>query len=74
MRAGLVHGARAGGAAGAAGVGGSQPPQLSQNHQHRVVTNINYNYYVNPINRYTFSVEGQEQLDIEEAIRRSLEE
>jgi hypothetical protein len=78
MRAGLVHGARAGGAAGgaagAAGVSGSQPPQLSQNHQHRVVTNINYNYYVNPINRYTFSVEGQEQLDIEEAIRRSLEE
>jgi hypothetical protein len=74
MRAGLVHGARAGGAAVAAGVGGSQPPQLSQNHQHHVVTNINYNYYVNPINRYMFSVEGQEQLDIEEAIRRSLEE
>ena len=75
MRGRLVNGARmAGGAAGGAGVGGSQPPQLSQNHQHRIVTNINYNYYVNPINQYTFSVEGQEQLDIEEAIRRSLEE
>jgi hypothetical protein len=84
MRAGLVHGARAGGAAGAAGgaagVGVSQPPQLSQNHLHPhphpqnpIVTSINY-YYVNPINRYMISVEGQEQLDIEEAIRRSLEE
>ena len=83
MRAGLVHGARmagGAGAAGAAGGGASQPPQLSQNHPHlhphprRVVTNINYNYYINPINRYQISVEGQEQLDMEEAIRRSLEE
>lgn len=80
VRAGLVHGARAAGAAGGAGArgGGSQPPQLSQNHPHphphRVVTNINYNYYINPINRYQISVEGQEQSDIEEAIRRSLEE
>ena len=75
MRAGLVHGARAaGGAAGGAGAGGSQPPQLSQNHPHRAVTNINYNYYINPINQYMISAEGQEQSDIEEAIRRSLEE
>ena len=74
MRGRLVNGARMAGGAGAADVDGSQPPQLSQNHQHRVVTNINYNYYINPINRYQISVEGQEQSDIEEAIRRSLEE
>ena len=86
MRARLVHGARAGGGAvgavgavgaGAASVGGYQPPQPSQNNPHHVVTNINnnysYNYYINPINRYQISVEEQEQSDIEEAIRRSLE-
>ena len=76
MRAGLVHRARAAGAAEGAGArgSGSQPPQLSQNHPHRAVTNINYNYYINPINQYMISAEAQEQSDIEEAIRRSLEE
>jgi hypothetical protein len=74
IRAGLVHRARGVGAVGGAGAGGSQPPQLSQNHPHRAVTNINYNYYINPINQYMISAEVQEQSDIEEAIRRSLGE
>ena len=65
MRSGLINGARAGLY--------SQPAQPSQPSQPSqlppIVTNIN-NYY---INQYHISAEEQEQADIEEAIRRSLQ-
>ena len=71
MRSGLINGARAGLY--------SQPAQSSQPMQPPhiiqpppVVTNINnYNNYY--INQYNISAEEQEQADIEEAIRRSLQ-
>jgi hypothetical protein len=74
MRAGLVHGARAGaGVAGAAAGPRLQPSQPSQHSQPsqppNIITNIN-NYY---INQYQISAEEQEEADVEEAIRRSLE-
>jgi hypothetical protein len=77
MRGRLVHGGRAAGAGGgggaAAAMPSSQPIQPSQPFQHPpIVTNIN-NYYINRINQYQISAEEQEQSDIEEAIRRSLE-
>ena len=76
MRGRLVHGGRAavagGGVAGAAAaMPSSQPPQSSQPSQ-PIITNIN-NYYINRINQYQISAEEQEEADIEEAIRRSLE-
>jgi hypothetical protein len=73
MRGRLVHGGRAGGggAAAAAAMPSSQPSQPSQPLQ-PIITNIN-NYYINRINQYQISAEEQEEADIEEAIRRSLE-
>ena len=76
MRGRLVHGGRAAGAGGggaAAAMPSSlpiqpQPPQPLQ----PIITNIN-NYYINRINQYQISAEEQEEADIEEAIRRSLE-
>jgi hypothetical protein len=79
MRGRLVHGGRAaraaaagssGGVAAAAAIPLSQPSQVSQ--PQPSVTNIN-NYYINRINQYHISAEEQEEADIEEAIRRSLE-
>jgi hypothetical protein len=68
MRTGLVHGAIAG--AGVAAGPRLQPSQPSQPSQtHNIITNIN-NYY---INQYQISAEEQEEADVEEAIRRSLE-
>jgi hypothetical protein len=62
MRSGLINGARAGLY--------FQRPQPSQPSQPPpIVTNIN-NYY---INQYHISAEEQEQADIDEAIRRSLQ-
>jgi hypothetical protein len=80
MRGRLVHGGRAlgtgaGAGAGAGGGAAAAMPssQPSQPFQHSpIVTNIN-NYYINQINQYQISAEEQEQSDIEEAIRRSLE-
>jgi hypothetical protein len=77
MRGRLVHGGRAaaagssGGVAAAAAIPLSQPSQVSQPPQPSV-TNIN-NYYINRIMNYQISAEEQEEADIEEAIRRSLE-
>jgi hypothetical protein len=79
MRGRLVHGGRAavagGGVAGAAAaMPSSQSPQSPQPSQplQPIITNIN-NYYINRINQYQISAEEQEEADIEEAIRRSLE-
>ena len=75
MRGRLVHGGRAAGAGGGGGGGAamprSQPLQPSHPLQpsQPIITNIN-NYY---INQYQVSAEEQEEADIEEAIRRSLE-
>jgi hypothetical protein len=66
MRSGLIHGARVGGGGAAAASPRSQP---SQSQHPPIVTNIN-NFY---INQYHISAEEQEQADIEEAIRRSLQ-
>ena len=76
MRSGLVNGssasARYGGGARASLHPLSSQPQPSQASQPPpVVTNIN-NYYINRINHYHSSAEEQEEADIEEAIRRSL--
>ena len=76
MRGRLVNGGRAAGgsnvaAAAAAAIPLSQPPQVSQ--PQPSVTHINNNYYINRINQYHISAEEQEEADIEEAIRRSLE-
>lgn len=77
MRSGLVNGssasARYGGGARASLYPLSSQPQPSQaSHPPPVATNIN-NYYINQINYYHHSsVEEQEEADIEEAIRRSL--
>lgn len=74
MRGRLVHGGRVGGggAAAAAASLSSQPSQVSQPPPPLVVTNIN-NYYINRISQYHVSAEEQEEADIEEAIRRSLQ-
>jgi hypothetical protein len=70
MRGRLVHGGRALGAESGGGVVASIPPsQPSQ--LPNIITNINY--YINQINQYQISAEEQEEADIEEAIRRSLE-
>jgi hypothetical protein len=67
MRGRLVHGGRVGGAAAAMPSSQRvQPPQP-------IITNINNNYYINQINQYPISAEDQEEADIQEAIRRSLE-
>ena len=77
MRGRLVHGGRAVGARGGAAAASIPPPQpippipLIQPIQPNI-TNIN-NYYINRIMNYQISAEEQEQADIEEAIRRSLE-
>jgi hypothetical protein len=72
MRGRLVHGGRAGGGAAAA-MPSSQPIQPQPQPQPQpIITNIN-NYYINRINQYQISAEEQEEADIEEAIRRSLE-
>ena len=74
MRASLVSGVRAGAGGGGAAAAASpyhrQPSQPAQ--PSPIVTNIN-NYYINRINQYQISAEEQEEVDIEEAIRRSLE-
>jgi hypothetical protein len=69
MRGRLVNGGSA-----AAAMPSSHPIQPSHRSQHPpAVTNIN-NYYINQqINQYQISAEEQEQADVEEAIRRSLE-
>jgi hypothetical protein len=83
MRGRLVHGGRAAGAGAGGGGGGaaaampsSQPPQYQPSQPSQplqpIITNIN-NYYINRINQYQISAEEQEEADIEEAIRRSLE-
>jgi len=79
MRTGLINGARAGGVGAGAGVrlaharadlNSQQQPSPHIIQPPQVVTNINNNYY---INQYHISAEEQEQADIEEAIRRSLQ-
>jgi hypothetical protein len=79
MRSGLIHGARVGGGGGSGGGAAaasprSQPSQSQPSHPQPppFVTNIN-NFYINRINQYHISAEEQEQADIEEAIRRSLQ-
>jgi hypothetical protein len=80
MRGRLVHGGRVGGGGAAAAAASlssqpsqpSQPSQVSQPPPPLVVTNIN-NYYINRISQYHVSAEEQEEADIEEAIRRSLQ-
>jgi hypothetical protein len=74
MRGRLVHGGRAGvGGGAAAAMPSSQPIQPQPQPQPQpIITNIN-NYYINRINQYQISAEEQEEADIEEAIRRSLE-
>jgi len=73
MRGRLVHGGRVGGGGAAAAASlSSQPSQVSQPPPPVVVTNIN-NYYINRISQYHVSAEEQEEADIEEAIRRSLQ-
>jgi len=71
MRSGLIHGARVGAAAASPR---SQPshPQPSHSQPPPFIANIN-NFYINRINQYNISAEEQEQADIEEAIRRSLQ-
>ena len=71
MRGRLVHGGRAVGARGGAAAASIPPPQPIQPIQPNI-TNIN-NYYINQIMNYQISAEEQEEADIEEAIRRSLE-
>jgi hypothetical protein len=75
MRASLINGARAGGggarlAHAHADLNSQQQPSPHIIHPPQVITNINNNYY---INQYHISAEEQEQADIEEAIRRSLQ-
>jgi hypothetical protein len=72
MRGRLVHGGRAGGGGGAAAAMPSSQPIQTHPQPQPIITNIN-NYYINRINQYQISAEEQEEADIEEAIRRSLE-
>lgn len=75
MRSGLIHGARVGSGGGGAAAASphSQPSQSHPSQPPPFVTNINNNFYINRINQYHISAEEQEQADIEEAIRRSLQ-